>query len=76
MATVSTVEKPKQSTLTAMDRCDSCGAQAYFEVTMPHGEGKLTGLLFCKHHFDKGKDKLTEIAVSIIDESYRLEEIA
>ena len=29
-------------------------------------------LLFCKHDFDKNKVRLTEIAVSILDESDRL----
>ena len=32
--------------LTAADRCDRCGAQAYLRVTMPSG-GEL---LFCAHH--------------------------
>lgn len=32
--------------LTADDRCDRCGAQAYVQVTLP---SKLK-LLFCAHH--------------------------
>ena len=31
--------------LTAFDRCDSCGAQAYIRVTLASGD-----LLFCAHH--------------------------
>ncbi len=27
-----------EATLTAHDRCDSCGAQAYVRVTLEHGE--------------------------------------
>ena len=53
--------------LTAFDRCDSCGAQAYIRVTMEAGE-----LLFCAHHGAKFKDKLAPTAVEWHDESSRL----
>lgn len=43
----STVEGMK--TLTAVDRCDGCGAQARVHVELPAG-GEL---LFCAHHFSK-----------------------
>lgn len=59
-------------TLTAMDRCDQCGAQAYFSVSVAHSEGKVTDMLFCAHHFRKGEEKLRKVAISIIDESERL----
>ena len=42
-----------EDTLTAHDRCDSCGAQAYVRVTLETGE-----LLFCAHHGAKYKEKL------------------
>jgi hypothetical protein len=52
--------------LTAADRCDACGAQAYVRVTLKSGE-----LLFCAHHARKHAEKLGEIATSIHDESDR-----
>jgi uncharacterized Zn finger protein (UPF0148 family) len=54
-------------TLTAFDRCDSCGAQAYVRVTLSTGE-----LLFCAHHGAKFKEKLAVTALNWHDESDRL----
>ncbi len=54
-------------TLTALDRCDSCGAQAYVKATMASGE-----LLFCAHHGAKYKEKLASTALNWHDESARL----
>ncbi|MFU8947929.1 hypothetical protein ACLRGF_14485 [Mycetocola zhadangensis] len=53
--------------LTAADRCDSCGAQAYIRVVVNSGE-----LLFCAHHGKKYQEKLSAIAHSWHDESARL----
>lgn len=53
--------------LTAADRCDSCGAQAYIRVVVNSGE-----LLFCAHHGKKYQEKLSAIAHSWHDESSRL----
>ncbi|AWB86506.1 DUF7455 domain-containing protein [Mycetocola zhujimingii] len=53
--------------LTAADRCDSCGAQAYIRVVVKSGE-----LLFCAHHGKKYQEKLSAIAHSWHDESSRL----
>lgn len=53
--------------LTAADRCDSCGAQAYIRVVVNNGE-----LLFCAHHGKKYQQKLSEIAHSWHDETSRL----
>jgi hypothetical protein len=53
--------------LTAADRCDSCGAQAYIRVEMNSGE-----LFFCAHHGRKYQEKLTSVAQSWHDESARL----
>ncbi|AZZ39553.1 MULTISPECIES: DUF7455 domain-containing protein [Acidipropionibacterium] len=54
--------------LTAADRCDRCGAQAYFRVTL-HNGGEL---LFCAHHAKAHQDKLKQVALSIHDETGRL----
>jgi hypothetical protein len=55
------------SNLTALDRCDSCGAQAYVQVFL--GEGDL---LFCGHHFKEHEHKLLVIATKIHDEMHKL----
>ena len=55
--------------LTALDRCDSCGAQAYMRATLPNG-GQL---LFCGHHGRKNHDKLLSLGASWLDESGRLD---
>jgi hypothetical protein len=56
--------------LTAADRCDRCGAQAYIRVELNSG-GEL---LFCAHHGRAHADKLRDIATAIHDETERLEE--
>ena len=54
--------------LTAADRCDRCGAQAYVRVLLPNsGE-----LLFCAHHNRQHAPVLTKVAVDIQDETERL----
>jgi hypothetical protein len=53
--------------LTAADRCDSCGAQAYIRVSIGSSE-----LLFCAHHGKKYQEKLTALATDWHDESGRL----
>ncbi len=60
------------SALSAADRCDRCGAQAYVRVTLTSG-GEL---LFCAHHGREHSDKLRNIAVTIHDETGRLEPAA
>jgi hypothetical protein len=54
--------------LTAMDRCDRCGAQAYVRVLLP----SRLELLFCAHHNRKYASALANIAVEIEDETVRL----
>jgi hypothetical protein len=54
--------------LTATDRCDRCGAQAYVRVVLSSG----SELLFCAHHWRQNEDRLREISVNIHDESDRL----
>jgi hypothetical protein len=55
--------------LTAADRCDRCGAQAYVRARL-HAGGEL---LFCAHHGREHIPKLREHA-DIQDESDRLVE--
>ena len=54
--------------LTAVDRCDRCGAQAYVRVLLP----SRLELLFCAHHNRKYSSALANIAVEIRDETVRL----
>ena len=56
--------------LTAADRCDRCGAQAYLRVELQTG-GEL---LFCAHHGRKYEEKLRAVATSWHDETARLHE--
>ena len=68
-AVVNTALAPS-SPLTAADRCDRCGAQAYMRVELSGG-GEL---LFCAHHAREHGDRLREIAASVHDESGKLVE--
>ncbi len=54
--------------LTAADRCDRCGAQAYLRVTLNSG-GEL---LFCAHHAKAHSAKLSQVALKIHDETDKL----
>ena len=63
-----TVERDSYQ-LTALDRCDSCGAQAYIRVMIGESE-----LLFCAHHGRRHQEKLSAIATDWHDESSRLHE--
>ena len=56
--------------LSALDRCDSCGAQAYVRVTMSTGD-----LYFCAHHAAQFKEKLSATALEWHDESDRLNSV-
>lgn len=57
--------------LTAADRCDRCGAQAYVRVTLSEG----LELLFCAHHGREHQEKLQGLDdVKIQDETHRLHE--
>ena len=51
-----------KSPLTAEDRCDRCGAQAWVSVEM-----KDSDLLFCNHHFLRHKEVLLKVAYWIRD---------
>ncbi|GAA1923206.1 hypothetical protein GCM10009716_34550 [Streptomyces sodiiphilus] len=64
MTTVLTPATP----LTAGDRCDRCGAQAYLRVVLNNG----ADLLFCAHHGRKFEPELKKIAADIQDETEKL----
>ncbi|MBJ7433558.1 MAG: hypothetical protein RLZZ441_93 [Actinomycetota bacterium] len=53
--------------LSALDRCDSCGAQAYVRVRIRSGE-----LFFCGHHASEVKPALAPAALEWLDETDRL----
>jgi len=59
-----------QKPLTAADRCDRCGAQAYILARLTSG-GEL---LFCAHHGREHLPKLQNLATEIHDETKRLQE--
>lgn len=58
-------------TLTAADRCDRCGAQAYFRVVLASG----LELLFCAHHGREYDAKLRALEAEITDESSKLHNV-
>ena len=55
--------------LTAADRCDRCGAQAYVRVALPTGGT----LLFCGHHFRDHESPLRDAGAVIFDETSKLD---
>jgi hypothetical protein len=67
-ADVTTAVAP--AALTAADRCDRCGAQAYLRVELASG----FDLLFCAHHAREHDEKLREVAVNVTDETHKLSE--
>ena len=54
--------------LTAYDRCDRCGAQAYLRAVMPSG----TSLLFCGHHGNAHRPSLLVAGAALHDETEKL----
>lgn len=57
--------------LTALDRCDRCGAQAYVRAVLETSGGEL---LFCGHHARAVEAKLRPITVEWQDETNKLHE--
>ena len=57
----------KEYILKAIDRCDSCSAQAYVLVKGVTGE-----LMFCGHHYNKNEKALKEFSYEIFDERDKL----
>ncbi len=68
MTTLTPTSTPSSPTLTAADRCDRCGAQAYVRAVLPVG----TALLFCGHHGNEHRPALLVSGASISDETDRL----
>jgi hypothetical protein len=62
---ISTADRPA---ISAADRCDRCGAQAYVRVVLAGG-GEL---LFCRHHYTEHEDKLKSVAIAVDDERERI----
>jgi len=68
-------EEKKEWQLNALDRCDSCSAQAYVQV-----KGSTGDLLFCGHHYDKIMNnpdayiKMMAFMLEVTDERERLVE--
>jgi len=56
--------------LSALDRCDRCGAQAYVRVVLAAGGY----LLFCGHHFREHEARLRPLATDVQDETAKLTE--
>ncbi|MGB3773238.1 MAG: hypothetical protein WBF79_17875 [Rhodococcus sp. (in: high G+C Gram-positive bacteria)] len=53
------------TTLTAADRCDRCGAGARVRAVLPTG-GEL---LFCRHHANEHEARLIEMNATIVADS-------
>lgn len=62
-----TVEAPRTATITVMDRCDLCQAQAYVRAVFEQGE-----LHFCRHHYNNAKTKIDSTATEVVDETWQL----
>ena len=65
---LATVPPTSSTPLTAADRCDSCGAQAYVRATMPGG----SDLLFCGHHAAAHRPSLLIAGARLHDETDKL----
>jgi hypothetical protein len=65
--------KEQEWTLSPLDRCDSCAAEALVRVVGLNGE-----LLFCGHHYNKimndktGYAKMMKFAITVTDEREKL----
>jgi hypothetical protein len=57
--------------LTALDRCDRCGAQAYVRAVLQSSGGEL---LFCGHHARAVEANLKPLTSEWQDETQRLHE--
>ena len=70
-AEVTTAVAPSAAPLSAADRCDRCGAQAYLKVELQSG-GELH---FCAHHAREHGEKLRQIAANVVDETHKLGDV-
>ena len=63
----------KEWTLSPLDRCDTCSAEALVQVTGLSGD-----LMFCGHHYNKimdnaeGYKKMMSFALTVVDERDKL----
>ncbi|MCY7364683.1 MAG: hypothetical protein LH469_05135 [Frankiaceae bacterium] len=48
--------------LSTADRCDRCGAQAFYRAVLANGD-----LLFCAHHGREYSARLAEVALEVHD---------
>ena len=48
--------------LSSSDRCDRCGAQAFYRAVLVAGD-----LLFCAHHGRAHADRLAQVALEVQD---------
>jgi hypothetical protein len=67
---VSTALAPSTEALSAADRCDRCGAQAYVRASLASGGV----LLFCAHHAVEHRVALEAAGAVFHDERERLDE--
>ena len=68
--TTATAEAPVTThRLTALDRCDACGARAYIAAEVGGSE-----LLYCAHHGRKFEEKLRAVATEWHDETDKLQD--
>ena len=65
---MNTAVAPGAPALSAADRCDRCGAQAYLRVELQSG-GELH---FCAHHAREHSDALRDVAAAFHDETHKL----
>jgi hypothetical protein len=57
----------KEYVLKAIDRCDTCNAEALVLV-----KGVTGALMFCGHHYAKNENALKNFAYEIVDEREKL----
>lgn len=74
MFTMTKDDVKEKWTLTPLDRCDLCKAEALVQVTGLNGD-----LLFCGHHYNSivdnsvGYEKMMKFAITILDERKKLD---
>lgn len=62
------------SLLNASDRCDACRAQAFVRIEFQAVPSGRRELLLCGHHYHGGEEKIRRTAVTIQDETWRINE--
>jgi hypothetical protein len=61
-ADLENLQAEEQVELTANDRCDACGSQAYVQVFINDAS-----LLFCAHHYNKNEEAIKPTAKYVYD---------